>query len=177
MCSTRKGMLWRAGVVATLVLQCGDASAFMQAGGSINHALRLQLASAQGLASWHQAPRVRQACRVRHTKPAADGSARRPVQLSASADPLLTPFIALLLPSVFMPGILLSSPVTWYILLQFGVLCLFKSISAVGKNVDRKTRARYDLFGVPRHFPSSRPGDHIRNKNKRAKNAFKQCDD
>jgi len=138
MCSTRKGMLWRAGVVATLVLQCGDASAFMQAGGSINHALRLQLASAQGLASWHQAPRVRQACRVRHTKPAADGSARRPVQLSASADPLLTPFIALLLPSVFMPGILLSSPVTWYILLQFGVLCLFKSISAVGKNVDRK---------------------------------------
>ena len=141
-CLTGKGMLWRAGVVAALVLHCGDASAFMQAGCSINHALRLQLASEQGLASWRQAPRVRQACRVRHTKPAADGSARRPVQLSASADPLLTPFIALLLPSVFMPGILLSSPVTWYILLQFGVLCLFKSISAVGKNVDRKVCTR-----------------------------------
>ena len=132
-----KGMLTRGAVQACLVLHCAHAFVLAPVG-NLQDPVGKRLSIAQGKVTAHEPlPHavLQQGGRVAHIH-------GRTVQLKMLIDPSLAqnPQLALLFPSFLLPFYLLSCPLTWYLLLQFGFVFGLKAMASTADYVDRKVR-------------------------------------
>jgi hypothetical protein len=130
-------MLTRGAVQACLVLHCAHAFVLAPVG-NLQDPVGKRLSIAQGKVTAHEplpCAILRQGGRVEHIH-------GRNVQLKMLMDPSLAqnPQLALLFPSFLLPFYLLSCPLTWYLLLQFGFVFGLKAMASTADYVDRKVR-------------------------------------
>ena len=132
-----KGMLTRGAVLACLVLHCAHAFVLAPVR-TLQDPVGQRISSAQGKVTAHEPL----PCAVLHPFSLVAHIHGRNVQLKMLMDPSLAqnPQLALLFPSFLLPFYLLSCPLTWYLLLQFGFVFGLKAMASTADYVDRKVR-------------------------------------